>query len=253
MKRRAPERPAVGRRHIDGGTIARDERARLVASEWLRRVEAEYRSAAATQELGLWLLQIGASPDLVRATGRITRDELAHAELSMRCHVAAGGAETPVMAEASLGLTRRHARLLDDVVCAGVEIFCLGETVAVPLFAEMRRGCDVPAARRALDRVLRDEVRHRDFGWTLLGWLLEQPFEGHVRELVARELPEMFARVRASYAPAHAPVSDLSREARRWGLIPVARYGEILARAAERDYFPRFETMGIDARAAWTT
>jgi hypothetical protein len=34
-----------------------------VRDEWLRRVEAEYRSAVIAQHLGLWLLQIGASPD----------------------------------------------------------------------------------------------------------------------------------------------------------------------------------------------
>ncbi len=33
-----------------------------VQHEWLRRVEAEYRSAAIAQHLTLWLTQIGASP-----------------------------------------------------------------------------------------------------------------------------------------------------------------------------------------------
>ena len=50
-----------------------------VRSEWLRRVEAEYRSAAITQHLTLWLIQIGASPDLLRAGLRIAGDELTHA------------------------------------------------------------------------------------------------------------------------------------------------------------------------------
>ena len=34
-----------------------------VAAEWLRRVEAEYRSAAISNHLSLWLIQIGASPE----------------------------------------------------------------------------------------------------------------------------------------------------------------------------------------------
>lgn len=224
---------------------------RTVAAEWSRRIEAEYRSAALTQHLGLWMLQLGASPDLVRAAVRITRDELAHAELSMRAFVAAGGDGAPSLAEGSLALPRRHAALVDDVAAAGVELFCLGETVAVPLFAEMRRGCTAPAARRALDRVLRDEVRHRDFGWTLLDWLLEQPAGERSRALVERELPSMFGRLASTYAPTHARETTLSSDERAWGLLAPARYGELLARVVERDYEPRFRRVGIDAAAAW--
>ena len=142
--------------------------------EWLRRVEAEYRSAAITQHLTLWLIQIGASPDLVRGGLRIAADEMAHAELSHRTFVAAGGVGGPQLARESLELKRHPGAPLEhDVARVGVEVYCLGETVAVPLFKELREPCSVPVARRALDRILRDEVRHRDFGWALLGWLVE--------------------------------------------------------------------------------
>ena len=50
-------------------------------------------------------------------------------------------------------------------------LFCLGETVAVPLFSHLRERCTESLPRAALDRILRDEVRHRDFGWDLLDWL----------------------------------------------------------------------------------
>src|SRR5258706_410275 len=63
----------------------------LVRVEWLRRVEAEYRSAAITQQLALWLIQIGASPDLIRAGLRIVSDELTHSEMSHRVYAAARG------------------------------------------------------------------------------------------------------------------------------------------------------------------
>src|SRR5262245_36128671 len=66
-----------------------------VKYEWLRRVEAEYRSAARTQHLTLWLIQIGASPDLVRAGLRIAGDEIVHAEMSHRVFLAAGGEGSP--------------------------------------------------------------------------------------------------------------------------------------------------------------
>lgn len=234
------------------GTRARaSERVR---GEWLRRVEAEYRSAAVTQHLTLWLIQIGASPDLLAAGLRIVRDELAHASMSHRAFLAAGGAGGPAMARETLELPRTAGALLeDDVTRVCVDVFCLGETVAVRLFKELRQACDVPAARRVLDRVLRDEVRHRDFGWALLGWLLESPGHGErLRRLVAAELPASVARIRGMYAPGIAAGERaIPREESRWGLMAPARYGELLRMTFERDYVPRFARLGVDARGAW--
>jgi hypothetical protein len=235
-----------------------------VRGEWLRRVEAEYRSAAITQHLTLWLIQMGASPDLIAAGLRIVRDELAHASLSHRTYVAAGGSDAPRMARESLELPRRPRDPLEfDVSRTCLEVFCLGETVAVRLFKELRERCKVPVARHALDRVLRDEVRHRDFGWLLLDALLASPMEREIRELIVRELPRAFVRIRQMYAPFDSTKpTNLGVAAERerpldasetaWGLMPAARYGELLRRTFERDYVPRFARAGIDARAAWT-
>ena len=232
---------------------ARVPAAPAVQHEWLRRVEAEYRSAAVTQHLVLWLLQAAVSPDLVALGLRIVRDELAHARLSHRVYLAAGGRGGPTLVRESLGLRRdEQAPLEHDILRHGVEIYCLGETVAVPLFAEIRRPCTVPSARRALDRILRDEVRHREFGWTLLGYMLEQPLGDALRTLLVKELPGMFQRLRRSYGISlpNAP-RELPAEDRAWGLMPAGLYGDILEKTVSRDYVPRFAKVGIDARAAW--
>jgi hypothetical protein len=234
-----------------------------VTEEWLRRVEAEYRSTAIAAHLALWLVQIGASPDLVKAALRIAREELGHATLSHRVHRAAfarfargtkgAAAAGPSLDRTTLELVRQGGPLEDDVARVCVEVFCLGETAAVRLFRELRRGCDVPVARRTLDRVLRDEVGHRDFGWTLLSWLLELPGQGpRLRTLVSTELPACFQRLRALYAPAEVEgEAALPREDARWGLMPPARYGELLRETFEKDYVRRFARLGIDAHAAW--
>jgi hypothetical protein len=221
--------------------------------EWLRRVEAEYRSAAITQHLVLWLIQIAASPDLIQDGLRIVTDELKHAELSHRTYVAAGGKEPPKIARESLGLRRSGSDPLEhDVLRTGVEIFCLGETVAVRLFKELRSECVAPSAKRALDRILKDEVRHRDFGWALFEWLSETPLGPDLVALAGRELPRMFARLRGSYAPEAARRETSLPEAdRAWGLMPTRLYAEILDEVLERDYVPRFSRFGIDAKAAW--
>jgi hypothetical protein len=224
-----------------------------VRHEWLRRVEAEYRSAAITQHLTLWLMQIGASPDLIHAGLRIVADEMAHASLSHRAFTAAGGEGGPRIVRESLQLARRENDALEnDVARVCVDVFCLGETVAVPLFKELREACTVPVARRVLDRVLRDEVRHRDFGWTLLPALLELPIASSIRALVDRELPVYFARIRRAYAASVENHEMAMDEAdRAWGLMPASKYAAVLSRAVERDWVPRFARLGFDARSAW--
>lgn len=108
-------------------------------SEWARRITAEYRSAAITQHLTLWLIQIGASPDLITNGLRIVGDELAHASLSHRTLLAAGGEVTTSIARETLGFRQREGEPLELAVARTcVEVFCLGETVAVPLFKVLR-------------------------------------------------------------------------------------------------------------------
>src|SRR5262245_40371956 len=104
-----------------------------VRREWLRRVPAEYRSAAIAHHLTLWLIPLGASPDLLDAGLRIVKDELVHARMSHRAYTAAGGREAPALAQERLGLPRPPQEpLFLSIARAGVEVFCLGETVAVP-------------------------------------------------------------------------------------------------------------------------
>jgi hypothetical protein len=225
-----------------------------IQREWLRRVEAEYGSAALTHHLTLWLLQLTAPFELVRMGLAIVEDELAHAELSQAVHVAAGGSGMARLERERLGLSLRPGEPLELALArVGLDAFCLGETVAVRLFARLRQGCSEPVALRALDRILKDEVRHRDFGWTLLEWLLSTPSREAVLALAAAELPRQFERLRISYAFASLGQSaEADPLAQRWGLMPSCDYAQALVETYERDYRPRFADFGIDAERAWT-
>ncbi len=223
-----------------------------VQNEWLRRVEEEYRSAAIAHHLTLWLIQIAASPDLIRAGLRIAGDEIKHSELSHKAYLAAGGAQGLALSRETLGLRHREPEPLEhDVARVTVRIFCLGETVAVPLFRALREGCTVPVARRVLDRVLRDEVRHRDFGWTLLDWLLELPIAPALLAIAAQELPAYFGRLRVAYGARAKNLTTIDPADRAWGLMPPAEYAAAVERALDRDWIPRFAARGIDAKRAW--
>ncbi len=222
-----------------------------VRQEWGRRVHAEYASAALTQNFTLWLIQIGASPDLIDDGLRIVADELAHSRLSHQVFLDAGGTELPPLDRTMLGLQPQRPALEADVIRIGVEMFCLGETVAVPLFSHMRAGCSAPSARRALDRILRDEVRHRDFGWSLLDWLLEMHRPGEIVAAVQQELPLLFAQLESNYGAGRSDSDQVTDAERAWGLVATAEYAQLLDKTFERDWRPRFGERGIDPTPAW--
>src|SRR5262249_40866913 len=147
---------------------------------------------------------------LVHAGLRVAGDEMVHARMSHVAYRAAGGTKGPQLARERLGLQRNASESLErDVLRCALSTFCLGETVAVPLFKRLRDKCTVKPARRCLDRVLRDEVRHRDFGWALLGWLFEQSSGVELRALAMRELPGYFAKIHAAYGAAMRHVASV--------------------------------------------
>jgi hypothetical protein len=227
-----------------------------VRAEWRARIAAEYTSATITQHLVLWLMQAGAPPDLIDAGLVIVADELAHSRMSHATYVAAGATAPAALERDRLGLRSAGAGLELDLLRVTLEVFCLGETVAVPLFRHLREPCTVASARAALDRILRDEVRHRDFGWDLLDWLAMSPLAAAIPGFAARELPRMFAQLDASYGAANATVAEddgaITPDERAWGLAAPRDYAEILARTIDRDWRPRFAARGIDVDAILT-
>jgi hypothetical protein len=228
---------------------------RHVAVEWQSRIAAEYTSATITQQLVLWLMVAGAPPDLIDEGLAIVADELAHSRLSFEVYAAAGGTAPPALVREHLGIARRHAIIELDILAAAIRVFCLGETVAVPLFKYLREECTQPAAKAALDRILKDEVRHRDFGWDLLDWLSVSSVADSVVPWTTAQLPTMFRELMQSYGFGNAAVANdtgrIGNLERTWGLGAPRAYAEILERTFERDYVPRFVAREIDPRAGW--
>jgi hypothetical protein len=217
-----------------------------VRNEWCARIAAEYTSAAITQQVVLWLMQAAGPPDLIDAGLAIVADELVHSRMSSEVYAAAGGSAPPALDREHLGLARRQPSVELDLADAIVRVFCLGETVAVPLFAHLRERCTEPSPRAALDRILVDEVRHREFGWDTFDWLASV-FD--VPAFIAPRLPAMLADLHHSYGAANPAIADDTGEItpieRAWGIAPPREYAEILARTIEKDYGPRFEARGV--------
>ncbi len=223
-----------------------------VASEWGARAAAEYASAAITQQFVLWMMQAGAPVDLIDDGIEVVKDELVHSRMSFEVFGAAGGVGAPRVQENAVVLPRGSSDLAADLTSTVVRVFCLGETIAVPLFRHLRRRCTQPVARTALDRILRDEVRHRDFGWDVFDWLL-QADETAVRSQVESELPAMSTLLETQYGARNRVVrlddGAMDDDARAWGLAPPREYADILERTIERDYVVRFAARGIDWHA----
>lgn len=215
----------------------------VVSAEWGRRTEAEYISAAIAQQVTLWLIQLGAPPDLIRDGLRIVADELAHSELSAAvAAAAAGGGGTPVIDPAALHLPDA-AGPFASLVFATLRFFCVGETIAVPLFRMLRTPCSVPVARHALNRVLRDETRHRQFGWDVLDWLLLTD-PSATRQRLADELPAAVEEVRTGYGAGAAP-DVWPPELAAWGLASASTYATTVTAAITTDLTPRLAARGI--------
>jgi hypothetical protein len=214
----------------------------------MRRVQAEYRSAAITHQLTHWLIQIGAPSVLINMGLQIVADELEHAELCYGVFRRAGGTDLPAIARETLELARDGAELEHDVARVTVEFLCLADAAAVRVFQRLRARAKVPVARAALERMLRDETRHRDFGWQLLAWVLALSSAPSLRTSAAAALPHMIASLRAQYGGPDEPEpavpftpADLA-----WGLMPRGDYRAALTLCIERDLHPRFARLGIE-------
>ena len=219
----------------------------VVTAEWRRRTEAEYTSAAIAQQVTLWLIQLGAPPDLIRDGLRVVDDELTHSELSTEVAEHAGGdAGRPLIDPSSLMLAGAGAGDPSGaLVSAIVRFFCIGETLAVPLFRMLRAQCSVPVALRALDRVLKDEARHRQFGWDVLDWALLAG-GASVRDALADQAPGMLDEVAAAYGVGNGDGSGVAPKVRAWGLAPPADYSSTVSAALTSDVLPRLAARGIE-------
>jgi hypothetical protein len=219
-----------------------------VLHEWTTRAAREYGSGAVAQHFTLWLMQLGVSPDLLRAGLDVVEDELRHAEM---CHALVAGhwaGPLPAIAREDLELQRRPEVPLErDVLRTCLRSFCLDETTAVTMFQAMRRGARVPAVREVIDEFLADEVQHREFGWVTLEWLLGGALGRELRPHVLPELAGLIAARRAYYDdPADiARTPAVLPEERAWGLLDRAEYVEVFTETLARDVGPRLARLDL--------
>jgi rubrerythrin len=220
--------------------------------EWKARVVAEYHSAAFTAELVHLLIRIGAPYDLLYIAHRIIKDELIHAERSFTMFQALGGQEQLVeLRDETLRLPVYSADTFAQVTCTTLQFFCLGETFAVPLFREMARRTKHHKATQVLKRILKDESVHREFGWSLLDYLVEQDSET-TKEIARAHLGAFLRQYQQGYGTDHAALPErVGPKEEPFGVMPRARYVKVFEEALHQVILPRFAKRGIDAETLW--
>ena len=217
------------------------ERAR---AEWSNRVRAEYHSASVTARVLHLAIAAGLPRELLDTAHRIVSDELDHAELSHDALCAIGGADRPIGIDFAMLANFSHPDgALAELVQHVLHSFCFGETLAVPLFREMRTGTTHPVARTALDRILVDEAVHRAFGWQALDALLEVDGDG-VRALLQSAMPATLRHFHTAYglAPQGTP---LTPDEVAVGLLSHDTYRSVFQSTWQDDICERFHRRAV--------
>ena len=157
------------------------------AAAWRERGLLEHAAVASFTRFTLELLALGAPASLVRAAQRASLEETAHAEL---CFALATGYDGREIGPGPLAVTGAALELPSRGGFAwGLEREGrVEERVGVVELTELAsREAEVPA-RRALERLARDEIRHAALGFAALGWLASSDRSGAVRAGIAEAL-----------------------------------------------------------------
>lgn len=218
---------------------------------WRSQVKAEYGSAAISAEFSQWLLQVGASPDLVKQCLDIAKDEVDHALLCHQVLLAAGDTDPVSFADSTLHMLSHHDDLRKNVLDGLLNVYCLGETVAVPLFSAMTKATTQEVAVQTYQRIMQDEPRHSGFGWLGLAWA--HSVWPETEDWLLELFPAALQRIARQYylsTEYNPPLSTLERE---WGMLPQQEYAAVFEHAVLRLYAKNLRYYGVDVAGTWAT
>jgi hypothetical protein len=234
---------------LAGFTTAQLELARAA---WPLRAAEELRSALIYRALSI--ASRVALPAWSERFAGVMRDELEHTRL---CAAVGARLGAPPPRYDARPVRARVAPLRDPIARTAALVLsevAIGETISTSLLHAARRETREPLARFAIDRILRDEVRHQRLGWDALA-VLGPTLTAAQHDALAREASLTFAAAETSIAlpvlrsleagepfdPAWSALGVLAFEAR----------ADAFYRAVDRFVIPRLARLGIDGARAW--
>jgi len=211
---------------------------------WLGRYHAEYQSAALASELLHWLMAMGLSSEFTSRMSTVVAEELKHAELSRDVYLAAGGSPEAVSkfrmvpflgAEAGERIDRR-------AMAVTAEFFCVGETVAAPLFRSLLSSTTVPVALDVVRQIWKDEASHGALGRALLEELLGRG-GSEAKDWLRSRVSGYVEQILAFYGGgSRQPVSELQRS---WGVLSPDLYTKLSEDCVAKVVTPHFRKLGL--------
>jgi hypothetical protein len=167
-----------GREHSRDGrdepdeTIARlpESSRRHAAATHSRRAALELQGAAAFTAVTQALLELRAPTAIIDLSARAVPEELRHSEIYMTLARAYSDAPLQAARASSIDIPKYPAAGADgERLLRVVGMCCVNETMACSFLKLCFAGAKAPTARKAIQEILEDEIRHARVGWAYLG------------------------------------------------------------------------------------
>jgi len=164
------------------------ERARLRAARaWIRRRSAELEAARRFDSLARELEAAGAPMTIAALAHEAASDERRHADLCAGMGLHFGAVTTHADVPPWRWAAPRELSPRDALLFEIVALSCVTETLSTALLGVLVERATDSVGRRAMQSILRDEVRHGRLGWAYLA----QAGSATAREAIGRHLPAM--------------------------------------------------------------
>ena len=215
---------------------------------FVMRTLDEQRSMAGFSRTLSDLCEMGESIDVIGTMTRIVRDGALHVQMCGQVVDALGGwprdAPEPNWVNPAPGLSARR-RVIDTVLGS----MCIGQSISVAMIAGARKNTTDPVVKQLMTRMLADESVHARFGF----WWLKRRLPGFSdaeHSWVEARLPRMFASVERAARPGVEQLTRPYRQSPFGGMSNPEREMAFMV-SLDREIFPSFAAVGIDARDAW--
>jgi hypothetical protein len=212
---------------------------------WTAAAFQEHRTGAACAATLLSLVQARAPLDLIAVATRFPLDEMVHVELCARVAAELGGA-TPLSYEPDemLGRFGAHDEPLMRAAHQVVAFFCVGEALSIPLLHGTWKAAAHPLTRAVLERIVRDEADHGQFGWAFLDWAMPHLSAADLAAL-GQTADLAIAGVRANWATLRARPPAPEAHSADLGWMQTEAYLALAQRSLARQVVAPLRARGI--------
>ena len=219
---------------------------------WKARMVNEYGSAQVFEGLYQQLAELDVAQSDLERLASFAEDERRHGILCGSVVEALGGEAIAHSLPVVPFPEHPDVSPLEAAIRNLISISCMSETVAVSLIGAERLEMPEGPLRALLTTIYADECAHANFGWRLLGDLLERG-DDNLRERLKSYIQLAFAHVE-KHELSHLPVeAQPPKEGLQLGLCSGLDARTLFYATIEQIIIPGLSNQGLDAQWAWDT